>query len=321
MSQHPAPKWLTPPEPDRADGARRRVGVEIEFSGLSALRAAEAVAARLGGAVRLVSPHLAFVEGAEFGDFRVELDMRLAHADVTGEIGRKMRDLAADLGATLVPIEIVCPPIPWDQAHLLDDLRADLHALGAEGTRDALFYAFGAQLNIEPPSLAPPRLLTLMRAFVVLRDWLRAEVQIDTLRWLTVFASPWAAAYCDHILRPDYAPDHEALIDDYVRHNPSRDRELDLLPILATLDEARVRAQLPNEKIRPRPAWHYRLPNSEVNAYDWSIGLEWERWVTVERLAAQPETLAQACADWRENAARMFPRDWTARGAEIAERL
>ena len=321
MSEPHSPRWIAPPLPDRADGARRRVGVEIEFSGLDVRSAAQATARRLGGSVRTLSPHLAMVEGTEFGEFRIELDMRLAHAEVGGEIERALRDFAAELGAVVVPVEIVCPPIPWDRAHALDDLRADLHRMGAEGTRDALLYAFGAQLNIEPPDLEAETLLALMRAFVVLRDWLRAEVQIDTLRWLTVFASPWPTPYCAHILRPGYAPSRERLIDDYLKFNPTRDRELDLLPIFAALDERRVRAALPEEKIRPRPAWHYRLPNSEVNAWDWSIGLEWARWVRIERLAANADFLDAACGEWRTNLARTFPHDWETRSTEIARAL
>lgn len=321
MPEPQSPRWAAPPVADRADGGRRRVGVEIEFSGLDVAQAAQATARRLGGAVRTLSPHLALVEGTGFGDFRVELDMRLAHADVEGDIERTLRDLAADIGAVVVPVEIVCPPIAWDRAHALDDLRADLHRMGAEGTRDALLYAFGAQLNIEPPSLAAADLLAAMRAFVVLRDWLRADIQIDTLRRLTDFAAPWPIPYCQRILRPDYAPEIARLTDDYLSFNPARDRDLDLLPLLASLDEARVRRRAPGEKIRPRPAWHYRLPNSEVNAWDWSLGLEWARWVRVERLAADPDRLASACAEWRANVARAFPHDWETRATEIARAL
>jgi hypothetical protein len=37
--------------------------------------------------------------------------------------------------------------------------------------------------------------------------------------------------------------------------------------------------------VKPRPAFHYRLPNCMVDEADWTLAEEWNRWVVVERLA------------------------------------
>jgi hypothetical protein len=113
----------------------------------------------------------------------------------------------------------------------------------------------------------------------------------------------------------DYRPFLAELIDDYLAANPTRNRDLDLLPLLLFLDEARVRAVLPNEKINGRPAFHYRLPDSRVSDPGWSIAPEWNRWVAVERLAADPERLEMVGRAYLE-----FPgeaKSW----ADVVERI
>lgn len=319
-----SPPWTAPPEPDMAaaDGTRRRrVGVEIEFAGISVRAAAEAVSVRLGGAIRWEGAHRALVEGGPLGDFRVEVDMSLAHRALESETERSLRDAVVDLSSAVVPVEIVCPPIAWDKAHALDDLCGLLNDMGAEGTREGLFYAFGVQLNPEPPRLDIPCILSTLRAFLLLRDWLRVEIGVDRLRRLWRFEVPFPEAYASLVLDPGYAPDLAGLIEDYLAHNPSRDRELDLLPMLCHLDADRVRRALPGEKINARPTWHYRLPNSDINASDWSIGLEWSRWVKVERLAAQPALLADAAAQWLARAGHLLPRSWERDSIALAARL
>jgi hypothetical protein len=316
---HPCDRrWTAPPRPRRADGETRRVGVEIEFGGLPVKAAAQAVHDRFGGRLRHEGAHGAVIEGTAFGDFAVEIDLSVAHRRAQSNAAEALREAVVGLSSVVIPCEIVCPPMPWDRCHLLDSLVADLRALGAEGTREGLFYAFGAQLNPEPPSLEVAHLLPTLRAFVLLRDWLRAEIDVDVARRVWFFESPFPDGYCALILDPDYAPDLSALIDDYIEANPTRDRELDLLPLLRHLDDARVTRALPHEKINARPTWHYRLPNSEVERPDWCIGLEWDRWVRVERLAADRTMLAQASREWLHNYDSLVPRDWTDRAEELA---
>jgi hypothetical protein len=313
--------WIAPPRGLTDAGATRRVGVEIEFAGVSVLAAAEAVQRLYGGELRWEGAHRIHVEGSSFGRFRVEIDMSLAHRLMETEAERVLRDVVVDLSSAVVPVEVVCPPIAWNEAHALDDLRDLLQRMGAEGTGEGLLYAFGAQLNPEPPSLDVPTLLATLRAFLLLRDWLRAEIGIDPLRRLWQFEQPFPSAYAALVLDTAYAPDLGSFIDDYLEHNATRDRELDLLPLFCHLDAPRVRAALPDEKINARPTWHYRLPNSEIDRADWSIGLEWARWVTVERLAEAPGLLAEAARAWLDNEALLLPRSWQDDSAALAARV
>ncbi|MDX1605984.1 MAG: amidoligase family protein, partial [Candidatus Competibacterales bacterium] len=55
----------------------RRVGVEIEFSGLSVRTAAEQVAGTFGGALAPRTPYEIAVTGTTLGDFQVEVDFAL----------------------------------------------------------------------------------------------------------------------------------------------------------------------------------------------------------------------------------------------------
>jgi hypothetical protein len=89
------------------------------------------------------------------------------------------------------------------------------------------------------------------------------------------------------------------LIDDYLDASPSRNRELDMLPLFAHLDHDRVRARLPYEKISARPTFHYRLPDSRVDDPAWTIAADWNRWVEVERLACDPARLVRLAAAHR----------------------
>jgi hypothetical protein len=59
-------------------------------------------------------------------------------------------------------------------------------------------------------------------------------------------------------------------------------------------------APVERELIKPRPAWHYRLPNCLIDDPEWSLARPWSEWVTIERLAADPDRLlprARARAD------------------------
>lgn len=316
-----ASPWTPPPRPTKPDGTTRRVGVELEFAGVSVEAAAEAVRETMGGEARFDTAHHGEITGARFGEFEVEVDTRYAKQAIESERLSAVRDRLVDLATAVIPVEVVCPPIDWDDCHVLDALVAALKRRGAEGTREGLLYAFGVQLNIEPPDEEVATLVATLQAFCLLRDWLREEIAVDPTRRLGFFESPYPSSFCARILKPDYAPDAARLIDDYLAFNPARDRELDLLPMLCMLDEARVRKRLPEEKINRRMTWHYRLPNAEFSDSRWSVGTEWARWVKVERLAEDHGLRRRLAAEWIENHERVFPADWTPRSVEIASEL
>lgn len=313
--------WTPPPR-----DPERRVGVELEFLGPSALEAARIVAGLFEGEAREDGKHRARIATPEFGDFVAELDVGAAHRDPAAApifseaFDLWVREIVGDIGAVLAPMEIVCPPIPLPRAHALDALTDRLRRSGASGAGASPFYAFGAQLNIELLDRSAESILAYLRAFLLLRDWLRDEIVVEPSRRIAPFAAPLPMDYARLLLSATYAPDLPALIDDYLEFNPTRNRELDLLPLLRFLDEPRVVSALPDEKINARPAFHYRLPNMALEKPGWRIGLEWERWRRIEALAADPGLIAALSAEWRRADAQLMS-DWRTASRCVAAML
>ncbi|MCR9257538.1 MAG: amidoligase family protein [Alphaproteobacteria bacterium] len=300
------------------EGRPRCIGLELEYGNLDASRSATLVEERFGGRLECISDYKIKVLDTEFGDFTVELDLQILHE---GDPDDPFRVFAAELGGTILPMEIACPPVPIADACRIDGLCDALREAGAEGTYASAFYAFGAQLNPELPSYEPDYVLSMLRAFVLLREALRTEIGIDRTRRLTSFASAHSSDWCRLILDPDYRPGMERLIDDYVEFNPSRSRELDMLPFFAWIDDARVRQAVPAQKINARPTFHYRLPNAMIDDPTWSVGLEWRRWLNVEALAERPDLIRRYSDLWIANADRFWAEDWTPRSTEVWSHL
>lgn len=301
----------SPPEPLNVQGRTRRVGAEIEFAGLPPQQTGELVRDLFGGELKLVSPHRLRVEATRWGDFVIELDTQYAHPDarllealprhdtewerqrhqMRLEFHNKTRELIGDVVTGLVPTEIVCPPVPWNELGELDALFAALHAHGAKGTDASLLYGFGLHLNPEAASLEPESILHHFRAFLLMAAWLRKEINIDITREVLPHANPFPKHYALKVLDPDYAPDLDTLIADYISFNPTRNRELDLYPLFAHLRPDYPDELFRNNLIKPRPTYHYRLPNAQLSQRGWGAVVEWNRWVAVERLAADRKEL------------------------------
>lgn len=336
---------LMPPNPLKEDGRERRVGVEMEMSGIELSMIACQINIAFGGRIEEISPFEFVIGGTDLGDFKIELDFvylknyarekyralqtandsresqepkahppgrrpvssgpktPLAGAQLDEVLLSELADMelpdletmaseALSLVAkNVVPLEIVTPPIPLSELHWLDTLVRRLRDHEAKGTRHLLFYAFGVHLNPELPNLDVATILRYFRAFLCLHDWLAEEEKVAFSRRVTPFINRFPSDYTRKVVSPHYCPTQAEFIDDYLDANPSRNRALDLLPLLTWLDEPRVRALLPEEKIGKRPTFHYRLPNSDVDNPDWSIAQPWNNWVMVERLANQPKLL------------------------------
>lgn len=283
-----------------AGSGERLMGLEIEFGSLTVEAATNLLGRAFDAEPVFHSRHSAELRIGGHAPFTVALDTRHAlHKADDGLVARLLRDALGDAAALVVPTEITCPPIPLAEAGLLDRIVEALRQGGASGTQAAPHHAFSVQLNPEAAETTPAHVLAILRAYLVVEEHLRAEIDVDPLRSLIGFEARFPLPYQRRILEPGYAPDAAALIDDYVLANPTRNRGLDLLPILAQLDRRRVSARLPDEKIRARPAFHYRLPNSCVDEPGWSPRTEWRRWLAVERLAVDPERLAGAVAERR----------------------
>jgi hypothetical protein len=282
--------FASPPVTHDAAGRIRTVGIEIEFVGPSAGETIQALQRNLGGEIQEEDPHAFRLKGSAIGDMSVELDSRMLHpAKTMKTAGALLPRLAAWVGSAaslLVPCELVTGPLPIDRLHEMDKALAVLRGLGAKGTQDAALYAFGLHFNPQIPKEDVQTATSFLKSFVLLNAWLRRQVAPDTMRSVLGFADPFPAVYVRRLVAPDYWPDLPTFIDEYLTANPTRNRDLDLLPLLLHMDERRVRAALPNEKINGRPTFHYRLPDARVSDPGWSIAPDWNRWVAVERLAA-----------------------------------
>ena len=319
---------ILPPRPTGIDGTPRRIGVEIEFAGLSARDTAHLIAQHLGGRTQMIDEHRYDVVDGRLGSFRAELDSRYVHPEgILGTLQDRPPEWLMQLselvsgtlghaGAVVIPCEVVGPPTTIDQLPEIDGLLAHLRGAGAQGTDRSVFYAFGVHLNPEIATQDPAWLLSILKAQCLLSPWLRSVMEIDSSRYLTGFAAPFPQSYIDLILQPDYAPDLGDLIDDYVTHNPKRDRELDMLPLFAWLDQDRTRKALPNEKIGARPTFHYRLPNAALERAAWSVVLEWNRWCLVERIAESEELIRSLAQAYREMPPAVDQTRWIRRSSE-----
>lgn len=288
-------EFVLPPLLRNERGELRTVGVEIEFVGPSAETTVQALQEALGGRLIEEDPHAFALKESAIGDLTVELDSRILHPGKQAGTQRgvlpKIAALFGFAARYLVPCELVTAPIPIDRLQEFNRILAVLRGIGAKGTQDAPFYAFGLHFNPEIPRLDAATVTAFLKSFTLLNPWLRREASPDATRNLLGFADPFPADYVRRIADPDYWPDLPAFIDDYLGYNPTRNRDLDLLPLLHHLDEKRVRSVLPTEKINGRPTFHYRLPDARISDPGWSIAPDWNRWVCVERLAGDRDKL------------------------------
>jgi hypothetical protein len=285
-----ASEFDLPPVMTNAEGRIRTVGIEIEFAGPTAEETARALASRLGGHVVEEDPHAFRVRESGLGDLSVELDSRFLHPEkkqtLLGGLLPRMAAWFGSAASLVIPCELVTAPVPIDRLHEAESLLPVLREIGAKGTQDAPLYAFGLHFNPEIPRQDAETAAAFLKSFVLLDGWLRRQVAPDATRHLLGFADPFPAEYVRKLVSPRYWPDLPAFIDDYLAANPTRNRDLDMLPLLLHLDGARIRAALPHEKIHGRPTFHYRLPDARVSDPGWSLAPDWNRWVAVERLAA-----------------------------------
>lgn len=298
---------LSPARQDTADGKTRRVGVEIELSGMTFDALVGHVNDFFDAPADEESRYVKVVD-TRHGPFKIELDsdpikdMEFDTSELPellGEVADAALDLVDAAAERVVPLEIVGPPLALDALTDIEALCTHLRKKGAKGSRHALYYAFGLQLNPELPNLEADTLLGYLRAFSLCYDWLKARQQLDISRKFTTYIGPWPEEYVRLINEADYAPDLDQLIGDYLTHNPTRNRALDMMPLFAHLDEKRVRKAVDDPRIKPRPTLHYRLPDCDIDNPDWSFGHVWNDWVRVDDLAADRKRLAAMADAWR----------------------
>ena len=274
----------------------RRVGFEFEYSNLEIQNTAKIVAKEYNGKIIKVNPYYYKID-TTLGIFKVVLDFSFLTNSKLKELNRKVgikldeetidliESLIAQIGKSLIPYELTTPPISFDNINEAHNIKELLRKAKALGTRANILYAFGMHINIEARSFEVEEILKDLRAFFILYDFLKDILDVDISRRLTTYIDPFDSSYILKVLDFSYKPTIDEFIDDYIAYNPTRNRALDLLPLLAFIDEKRVRDKLPEEKIGKRPTYHYRLPDSRVDETTWSPCFGLNSWILVEELA------------------------------------
>ena len=287
---------IAPPDKKTAEGKPRRIGVELEFGDIAPMKTAQVVQKVFGGDLKEEDPYRILVENTVFGTFMIELDTIYAHPpenpknkqDLFAQMANKLAETVGDVSKSFVPMEIACPPVPLDELCEIEKLVDALRKAKATGTNQEIYYAFGCQLNPELASLDIGYVLKQFKAWLLLEDWLRQEAANDLSRHITVFANPFSRRYAKKVLKESYNPDWEKFIDDYLKDNNTRNRGLDMLPLMTHV-RPETKKKADDKRIKQRPTFHYRIPDSRIDEKDWSLTLEWNRWVQVELLADNPE--------------------------------
>ncbi len=305
-------EFQLPPVLENADGNTRKAGFEIEFSGIKLKTAAQIVADLFGGKIVAESRFLYRVVETVYGDFVVELDaailkdqrykdylIKIGFDIDRFNIGNNIENVLSKMAETLVPHEIVLPPIPVTELDIVETLNKKLRSVHAKGTKASILYAFSLQINPEVPSLSVDMILNYLRAFVLLYNWIFKISEIDMTRRIAPFINEFPGNYIRQVLNPSYRPTISELIDDYLKYNPTRNRPLDMLPLFCFIDCDRVfQHDVEKDLIKARPTFHYRLPNSQIDDPKWSVAREWNLWVQVEKLANDPIKIQKMARDF-----------------------
>ncbi|OQX73093.1 MAG: hypothetical protein B6D59_06610 [Campylobacteraceae bacterium 4484_4] len=304
-------RFQMPPLLTNEAGEERRIGFEIEFGGLGIDEASSLIQSYYGGKIRKINPFKCKIESTRWGTFTIELDMRLLNESLLQERLRELgieereiidmaQSIVGTLSETIVPFEIATPPLPLSQIHIMEEIENALRLQGAKGTGASWIYAFGLHINPEVPSFKASSILAYLRAFLLLSPWIQHRSGTDLMRKLSPFIIPFEKEYTTFVLDSAYHPSLKRLIRDYLLYNPTRNRPLDLLPLFMYLHPEILESTIKNEKIKARPTYHYRLPNSRIDEPDWHICDEWNRWVEIEKLANDRHLLREMSLEYLE---------------------
>jgi len=321
-----------PPRKKNSDGNERQVGVELEFSGCEPEQILSCITDCFGGNINKNSIFNYQIEQTSVGDFTLELDAQILQKMVAPNSEETPQDsngnyaetLLKSAAESLVPWEVVTPPIKISRLSELNSLVTCLRENGALGTRSAARYAFGLHLNPDLPDLEVNTLVQYMQAYLCLYDWIYANEEIDVARKITPHINHFDKDYILKVVDTQYQPDLYTFIEDYLEHNTTRNRSLDLLPLIAHIDEKWVADHKEKALIKARPTFHYRLPNCDIDNSNWSIAAPWSRWLKVEQLANSPKALENFVEEFREDYQRFtraIDNKWVTRCDQLLEQL
>jgi hypothetical protein len=300
-----------------SSGEDRRVGFELEFGNLTVRETAEALQSSIGGNIKEKNPFYFTIINSSVGNLKIERDAELLksvkHRDALSKINvdfnsdslvREIEQGVDSLCRFLIPCEIVTEPLRFWKFPRLNEIVKVLDFLKAKGTQESIFYAFGMHINPSVPDLNSETLVAYMQSFLLLTDWIIENSGVDfSRRFFTNFIDPFPDSYVEKVLNTKYEPDVQTFIDDYLAFNPTRNRALDMLPVLCEIDNDRVLAGIKKDErtlVSSRPAFHYRLPDCRLGDKKWSVADEWNRWWYVEAIASDNRLRAELIHLWKE---------------------
>ena len=269
-----------------------KVGFEIEFNKISVKRTAEIIKSLFGGEIFKISKNKIEVKETELGKFVVELDVGLVHKIaehenklIPDDIVKLIDDNAEDVAGVIAPREIACPPVAESDIEKIDLLRKKLHQEGAQGTASSVLYAYGVHINPEVEEVSAKYILAHIQSYIELVESFDHETPIDSTRKLSGFISKYPDAYQELVMDKSYNPDLNGLISDYLEYNPTRNRALDMTPLFKHLAPQMVDDVITDSKVKPRPTFHFRLPDCRIGDENWSIFAELDKWLRIRELA------------------------------------
>lgn len=308
--------FQSPPYTKNAENEPRKAGFEFELAGLNTGSCVELVAELFNGNIKTIHSLEAEITDTPMGNFKVELDAHMVknlaaklekeqpinENDLidTNKLRAQLSEWMGNVAGQIVPLEIVTPPFKLEQFPELETLREKLYDQKATGTKAVLTNAFGMHINPDIASKNVAYIRDVLRAFLILYPWLKREMKIDPTRRILTFIDPFPPEYVKLVLDENYEPSLDAFITDYLKHNPTRNRALDLWPLFVHLKPDSIKGLDKDDRtlIKPRPTFHYRLPNCEIDNPDWRIARDWNYWVEVEKLAEDKEKLLRMANDY-----------------------
>ncbi len=302
--------FMSLPDSSNYEGKKRRVGIEVEYAKLSIDDCAKLVVKQFGGRLNKVSHVCTKICDTKYGEFIVELDADwIKHLQEYGnnsytqlEVFNSIKEWVNSIAESFVPFELVTPPIPVNHLAELEILRENMRKYSATGTEAELHNAFGVHFNPEVKSFDKTYILRILQSFLLLYPWLVNQLQVDLLRRILTYIDPFSEEYLKCLLQENYETHSQLsdIVNDYVEYNPTRNRALDMLPLFSYLKYDSVKKANDQHLIKPRPTFHYRLPNCDIDTPEWRLSHGWNSWVLVESMAHK-NILKNMIEDAREN--------------------
>lgn len=309
--------YVIPEHNKNEKGEQRKIGFELEFGDLEVDKAVDVVAETFSGSVEKKSEMEFEVKSEEFGVFKVELDWQLGKKIAEKRAGKSLPDEDNEpdtvmdwfkrLAGQLVPVEIVCPPLSLDNCKQLDVMVDTLRAAGAKGTDESYLYAFGVHINPEIADSSAYSIARYLQAFGLAQDWLFSINRVDPMRRVTPYINTYPSAYLELVFQYTQGITRKKLIEDYMEHNATRNRALDMLPLWKHLEEDLLQQfELNDTLTQARPTFHYRLPNCEIEKKGWYLSESWNIWCVVEYIAADGDVLGNLMNLWHQGREKSF---------------